>query len=174
MKKSLATILCLTLFLGMLGWIILPASGSASERYAGIGDYTVRLDADPTTNSAPAEFGTTSANGKVWTDKSVLIREDHFEVTLSALAQEFISEKQGAATSSTAADVVMILDLSASMQDSNNKITIGSESVTRTKAMVKAVNDATEIMMEANPKNRILIYTYQSNSTGKNPTVNEF
>ncbi len=175
MKKTLASILSLTLFLGMLGWVLLPsASGDATKQYAGIGDYTVQLDADPTTNTVPAEFGTTAANGKVWTDKSVVVREDHFEVTLSALAQEYISENEGAASASTAADVVMILDLSASMENSDNKITIGTTSVTRTKAMVKAVNEATEIMMEANPQNRILIYTYQSDSNGTKPVIKEF
>ncbi len=173
MKKTLASILCFTLFLGMLGWTLLPsASGVATEQYAGIGEYTVRLDADPTTNTPPAEFGTTTADGKVWADKSVVVREDHFEVTLSALAQEYISEDQGTASASTAADVVMILDLSGSMQDKN--LTIDTVSMTRTKAMVKAVNEATEIMMAANPNNRLLIYTYQSDNTGKKPEINEF
>ena len=173
MKKTLASILCFTLFLGMLGWTLLPsASGVATEQYAGIGEYTVRLDADPTTNTPPAEFGTTTADGKVWADKSVVVREDHFEVTLSTLAQEYISEDQGTASASTAADVVMILDLSGSMQDKN--LTIDTVSMTRTKAMVKAVNEATEIMMAANPNNRLLIYTYQSDSTGKKPEINEF
>ncbi|MBR2013433.1 MAG: DUF11 domain-containing protein [Clostridia bacterium] len=173
MKKTLASILSLTLFLGMLGWILLPsASGAATEQYAGIGEYTVRLDADPTTDTIPTEFGTTAADGKVWADKSVTVREDRFEVTLSALAQEYISESEGATASSTAADVVMILDLSGSMQDKN--LTLDTVSMTRTKAMVKAVNEATEIMMAANPQNRLLIYTYQSDSTGKSPTINEF
>ena len=171
MRRTLASILCITLFFGMMAIFNLPAAGATDGSYFGMGDYTAHLQADPQTDTAPSDFGTTDANGKVWTDKSVTVDRDRFEITLSALAQEYISTGEGTATSSTAADVVMILDVSASMQQ--NTLTLDGETMTRTKAMVRAVNEALELIMAANENNRVLIYTYQSNSDGSAPVTSE-
>ncbi len=172
MKRLLATVLSIVLIFGMLTLDAFSADFDSQKHYAGMGDYTVTLQSDPITNATPSDFGTTAANGKVWTDKSVTVSQDHFEVTLSALAQEYISKNEENTTSSIAADVVMILDLSASMQ--NNNLTLDKTTMTRTKAMIKAVNEALEIIMRANNNNRVLIYTYQSNSNGSTPVINEF
>ncbi len=171
MKRTLASLLCVTLFFGMMTIFNLPAAGAAGGGYSGIGAYTAHLKADPATDTAPSDFGTTAANGKVWTDKSVTVNQDHFEVTLSALAQEYVSKSGTTSTASTAADVVMILDFSASMQQ--NTLTLDNETMPRTKAMVKAVNEALQIIMAANEKNRVTIHTYQSNSDGSAPVTKE-
>ncbi len=172
MKRILALLLSILLILGTLTFNTLSAESNFQKHYAGIGNHTVTLQVDPNTNTPPSDFGTTAANGKVWTDKSVTVSQDHFEVTLSALAQEYISESQENHTSSVAADVVMILDLSASMQ--KNNLTLDNTTMPRTKAMVKAVNEALEIIMQANSHNRVLIYTYQSDDSGRSPVTNEF
>ena len=171
MRRLLAALLSISLVLQMAMFFTLAEDTEQEKYYAGMGDYTVTLQADPATNTAPTEFGTAAANGKVWVDKSVAVKQNRFEVTLSALAQEYISEDDSNTTSSVAADVVMILDFSASMQ--NNSISLNNTSMTRTKAMVKAVNEALEIIMEANEDNRVLIYAYQSNSTGSAPSTTE-
>ena len=171
MKRMLASLLCISLLLCVFPSWVLSMESYPEKHYAGMGDYTVTLQADPITSTPPSAFGTTAANGKVWTDKSVSVNQDHFEVTLSALAQEYISESSETATSSVAADVVMILDLSASMQ--KNNLTLDNTSMTRTKAMIKAVNEALDIIMQANESNRVLIYAYQSNSDGSAPVTNE-
>lgn len=57
----------------------------------------------------------------------------------------------------------MILDVSGSMR--NNKLTLdGDTNATRTKAMVKAVNEAMEVIMSANPLNRVMIYTFHTDN----------
>lgn len=171
MRRFLAALLSISLILQMAIFFTLAVDTEPQKYYAGMGEYTVSLQADPATDTAPNQFGTTAANGKVWTDKSVTVQQNRFEVTLSALAQEYISEDKSNTTSSVAADVVMILDFSASMQ--NNSIRLNNESMTRTKAMVKAVNEALEIIMAANEDNRVLIYAYQSNSDGSAPSTTE-
>lgn len=171
MKRLIAVLLSALLILGAFTIGVLSADVESEKSYAGVGDYTVMLQADPKTNIPPADFGTVAANGKVWTDKSVEAINNRFEVTLSALAQEYISESEQSTISSTAADVVMILDLSASMQ--RNNLTLDNVTMTRTKAMVKAVNEALEIIMRSNKNNRVLIYTYQSNSSGSAPVTNQ-
>ncbi len=170
MKRLISSLLAVSIFFGTLTVVTLTAAADAGVFYAGMGNYTVALEADPSTGTVPEEFGTVDANGKVWTDKSVTANQDRFEVTLSALAQEYISTDQTTTTANTAADVVMILDLSASMQ---TNLTLDNVTMTRTKAMVKAVNEALEIIMETNEKNRVLIYTYQSDSSGNSPVTNE-
>ncbi len=172
MKRVIALLLSISLVFGMLTLGVFSEEPKPDINYAGMGDYTVSLQADPTTDKAPTEFGTTAANGKVWVDKSVVVNQDHFEVTLSALAQEYFSESGQTSTSSVSADVVMVLDLSQSMQ--NNSLTLDNANMTRTKAMVKAVNETLEIIMGANSYNRVLIYTYQSDSNGTKPVINEF
>ena len=171
MKRFLAILLSITLIFSTLAISTMSAQLNPSKHYAGVGNYTVELESDLPTDTPSSKFGTPDANGKVWTDKSVVVNQDHFEVTLSALAQEYISLSTENSTSSVAADVVMILDLSASMQ--NNSVSMNNTTMTSTKAMVMAVNEALEIIMQANEKNRVLIYTYQSNSSGSAPVTNE-
>ena len=121
MRRFLAALLSISLVLQMAMFFTLAEDTEQEKYYAGMGDYTVTLQADPATNTAPTEFGTAAANGKVWVDKSVAVKQNRFEVTLSALAQEYISEDDSNTTSSVAADVVMVLDLSDSME--NNILT---------------------------------------------------
>jgi len=170
MRRLFSVLLSISLIFQIVAFFIVTADSDPQRYYAGIGDYTVTLQADAATHVTPSDFGTTAANGKVWTDKSVAVKQNGFEVTLSALAQEYISESGHTATSSVAADVVMVLDLSGSME---NNITLSGTRMTRTKAMVQAVNGALESILMANPNNRVLIYTYQSNSDGSAPVVNE-
>ncbi len=170
MRRLLSVLLSISLIFQIVAFFTVTADSELQRYYAGIGDYTVTLQADSATYVAPSDFGTISGNGKVWTDKSVAVKQDRFEVTLSALAQEYISESHQNATSSVAADVVMVLDLSGSME---YDITLNNTTMTRTKAMVKAVNEALEIILRANQNNRVLIYTYQSDSNGRAPVTNE-
>lgn len=170
MRRLLSVLLSISLIFQIVAFFTVTADSELQRYYAGIGDYTVTLQADSATYVAPSDFGTISGNGKVWTDKSVAVKQDRFEVTLSALAQEYISESHQNATSTVAADVVMVLDLSGSME---YDITLNNTTMTRTKAMVKAVNEALEIILRANQNNRVLIYTYQSDSNGRAPVTNE-
>ena len=171
LKQGIALIVCIAILCTQ--FIFFSASATAPNGiFAGMGEYTTSLLSDPSTMTPPEEFGSISANGKVWVDKSVVANKDKFEITLSALAQEYISEDTSATANSTAADVVMILDMSGSM-DTN--LTLDGETMTRTKAMVKAVNEAVDIILSANENNRVLIYTYQgSGNDGRTPLVQEF
>ncbi|MBQ7095535.1 MAG: DUF11 domain-containing protein [Clostridia bacterium] len=161
MKKKLFALALILLVMIHVAMLSVVAEPSEIPVYAGVGNYTASLEADKATGDVPEIFGTAAADGMVWTDKSVKVNGADFEVTLSALSQEFLSVKASENTDSTPADVVMILDFSSSMQ--SNTLTLdGDKNATRTKAMIKSVNAAMELIMNANSKNRVVVYGYNS------------
>lgn len=156
MKK----ILCLTLVL-VLALGALPFGAVAAPSYGAVGDSIVDLVSDPDSSAAvPTEFGTAAADGRVWADKSVVadIGDTNFDVTLSALAQEYKVETSELATfpSGEAADVLMILDFSGSMSWDMSD----SDRTKRFEALVKSVNLAMTAVMNANHDNRVMIVDY--------------
>ena len=159
----LSIILIATLLLG-----ILPAVSTVKAEGDGVvarGDYIYSLSADPDTGTVPAEFGTQPNNGRIWTDKSVAVNGDHFDVNLKVLAQEYISTYETTVTSSIAADVLFILDFTGSMTTNKDVTTENGSSVTRLSAMVDAVNEAIEIITTTNPDNRIKLFRFCGNSS---------
>ncbi len=164
-KKLLAMALSVTLILGSMPFVF---SASAEGTYVADGDYLYELIADGDTSTVPEGFGAAdgSSNGRVWTDKSVSVNNGAFDVKLSALAQEYISTNAEVSDTKIGVDVVMILDMSASMK--TNKLTVtdydGTQetNATRTKAMTKALNEAIDTIMKANPHNRVTVCTYQA------------
>ena len=164
-KRIIAFILAAVMVFGIVP-MALFAVAEDDPQYAR-GDYIYSVCADPLTNTVPAEFGTAAANGRIWTDKSVSLNGDRFNVDLSVLAQEYVSSKNGATTTSIAADVVMVLDVTTSMRQNLPK---GSSTVQRAEAMSDSVNEAIEIITTTNPNNRISIYTFCGNAGS--PTVN--
>lgn len=136
------------------------------------GEYTYSLSADPDTGSQiPAGFGTIENNGRIWTDKSVRVNDDHFDVNLKVLAQEYISSYGTAETHSIAADVVMVLDFTSSMLRYSVPKEDGS-SVTRMEALVDSVNKAIEIITNTNPNNRIQVsYFFGSRTAAKSEVI---
>jgi len=155
----------MALLIGVVG--LFAPVGAEEEHTAARGDYIYSLTADPDTGSVPDGFGTAESNGRIWTDKSVAVNGERFDITLKALAQEYVSSKTDAATSSIAADVVLILDMTTSMKDSLPKESGGN--VQRAAAMTDSVNKAIEIITTTNPKNRISVYSYYGNVSS--PTV---
>ena len=132
---------------------MLPASVSADAPAAqtnGLDNYVVELSSDPSTSTRPSSFGTESDDGRVWADKSVSVNGSQFDVTLSALAQEYVRTSTTVVREQAAADVAMVLDMSGSM------------TADRIKNMKDAVNKGIDIIMAANKKNRIGIYYYSS------------
>ena len=130
----------------------------AATTNTAIDDVAVRLVTDPDTSSAPtssdpAGFGTSGADGRVWTDKSVTVNDKNFDVVLSALSQEYISTKSSGSGATVAADVVFVLDMSGSM-------TTGTDG--RIQKMVNATNKAIDIIMNANSANRIGVYYFNT------------
>jgi len=125
-----------------------PPGGSLN----GLNNYVVEAIADPPTSTPPATFGTAAGDGQVWADKSVALNANgvDFDVTLSALAQEYIRTAAGGDVVQAAADVAVVLDLSLSMNGD------------RLSAMVKAANKAIDIIMAANPRNRIGVYYFST------------
>ncbi len=55
MKRLLASLLCLSLFFGSLTLGAISAAPEVQKHYAGVGDYTVSLQADPVTNIIPSD-----------------------------------------------------------------------------------------------------------------------
>ncbi|MBP3966683.1 InlB B-repeat-containing protein [Paenibacillus lignilyticus] len=143
---------------------MLPTSawaGAPGAQVNGLNNYVVKLSSDPSTSARPSTFGTASDDGRVWADKSVSVNETQFDVTLSVLAQEYVRTATTEVRAQAAADVAMVLDMSASMT---------ADRVTR---MKDAVNKGIETIMAANPRNRIGIYYYglASGNTSSTPNV---
>ena len=158
-RKVISIFLIMALLIGVVG--LFAPVGAEEEHTVTRGDYIYSMTADPDTGSVPAEFGTQANNGRVWTDKSVAVNGDHFDVNLKVLAQEYVSSRSNAATSSIAADVVLVLDMSQSMTTTLQKESGGS--VQRAAAMADSVNEAIDIITTTNPDNRIAVYSYCKN-----------
>ncbi len=153
-KRVLAAILLVVMTLGLL-----PATALAAGE-TGAGSYVVRLEADAT-SAKPADFGTLEADGRVWTDKNVSANGANFDVTLSALAQEYLRTGTTTTASSTAADVLLILDITSSM----NKADVDGNY--RYIAMVAAANKAMQTILDANDNNRVMVFLYGNNNVQK-------
>ena len=115
---------------------------------------------DPDT-SAPANMGFNDTpgqhDGRIWTDKSVDTGPGQdFTITLSALSQSF-PIRDGYAIP---ADTVFIIDVSGSMYQE----TIGGRP--RIAVLVDALNEAIEILLDANSRNRIAVVAYGGRTGG--------
>ena len=80
MKRTLASLLYITLFFGMMAIANLPAAGATGGSYFGIGDYTAHLAADPATDTPPSDFGTTATNGATYTNTASVTRINESDV----------------------------------------------------------------------------------------------
>lgn len=154
--------------------------GSAPARTATAG--AVRTaDGDTTDAYTLGEPDSTRYDGRVWVDKSVSAEDSvgfgngktvqnnsDFLVTYSALATSMKLDGQAPT------DTVFILDLSASMTWGYDK---SGESVpqkqSRLQAMVDSMNSAIDILVNANPQNRIAIVTFNGTCTGDQALINE-
>lgn len=144
------------IIIAMMGSLLPPGAWAKPPEpepaWDALNNYVVEFSSDPATSTKPATFGTAADDGRVWVDKSVSVNGTQFDVTLSALAQEYVLSSESEVKAQAAADVVMILDMSGSMTSS------------RVSAMTNAVNTAIDIIMAANPRNRIGIYYYSGTS----------
>ena len=138
-------LISIVLIISMLPTNVLADS---TEQINGIGGYVATLSSDPVTSTRPTSFGTSADDGRVWTDKSVSINASQFEITLSALAQEYVRTSTVVVKEQAAADVAIVIDLSSSMD------------ADRILKMTGAVNKAIDMIMAANPKNRIGLYYF--------------
>ncbi|MDL2302397.1 hypothetical protein LJC58_08585, partial [Lachnospiraceae bacterium OttesenSCG-928-D06] len=166
LQRGLSALLSLCLVGAMLvnNPVEVFAAAAKSNVEKNDGRLVVNMKADETTTvpnngtlGVTGGFGTEASDGRIWTDKSVVVNDtnDNFEVTLSALAQQYESSRANAANgsgggSSVAADVTFILDMSSSMD--KNDVTFSGGKYTRVEAMVRATNHAIAIIMEANPQ----------------------
>lgn len=145
--------------------------GSAPARTATAG--AVRTaDGDTTDAYTLGKPDSTRYDGRVWVDKSVSAEDSvdfgngktvqnnsDFLVTYSALATSMNTVGQ------TPTDTVFILDLSASMTWGYDKSGEAvSQDSSRLQAMVDSMNSAIDILVKANPQNRIAIVTFNGTS----------
>ncbi len=170
-KRILSAMLVLFLLAGYLPPLNVTGAGGSTPVTTNYSNYRVKLTADSATGApvgGASGFGTAASAGRIWTDKNVTANADgSFGVTLSALAQEFMTTSsttipglgQNGETSAPAADVTFILDMSQSMTASDVANGSGGN-YTRVKAMEMATNNAIRIVMEANPKNRVAVHWF--------------
>lgn len=146
MNQFFALLLTIAMLVGMLPTIALAASAAQT----GLNNYVVELSSDPSTSTRPSTFGKASDDGRIWTDKSVAVNGTQFDVTLSALAQEYVRTSTSQVREQAAADVALVIDLSSSMD------------AARVTNMTNAVNKAIEKIMSANRQNRIGLYYFST------------
>lgn len=175
-KKVFRNILCALLCVALVlpcAVFASPVALAAEATYGGLG--TKVADA-PTVNDWKKFFGpdvrSTANAGLVWTDKSVftsvadytaatdeqegadfgltLTDPSNFLVSLSAIA----STKSVEGYASLPSDSVLVLDLSASMVDGENRVA----------PMVQAANDAIDKLLSLNANNRVSVIAYSGNS----------
>jgi len=161
-KRLFVWNLCFILILILLISLHIPQNTSHATTPELIIDYSNRV-ADPDTSS-PAHMGFLDIpwlhDGRIWTDKSVRVNTepdaDDFSVTLSVLSQSY--------TASTGyvipTDTVFIIDMSGSMYQEN----IGERP--RVAVLVDALNEAINILLDANPRNRIAVVAYGGRTGG--------
>lgn len=143
-------------------------SGAQSAVFTAAGNKTVSAVSDPASSQIESRFtGVKADDGKVFTDKSVIYRDDDynafssypdgvFGVTMSTLAQEFnIAVEQ---TYEAPIDVVLILDTSLSMT------MFPTSGTKRSVTAVNALNDAIDFIMSANPDNRVGVVHFSAGS----------
>ncbi|MBO9609321.1 MAG: hypothetical protein J7639_25435, partial [Paenibacillaceae bacterium] len=188
MKRFHSAVLAVLLVLGLinlspLGDLVASAASPVSGNY---NQFQLQLQADPATNAVPTAspdgFGKAGAAGRIWTDKSVTADATGFNVTLSALAQEYkttsTTDTSVGSTGNTnanvpAADVTFILDMSTSMGSAAGAAGSSGYDIAkpdsgyyyRVEAMAKAANEAINIVMKANPKNRIAVHWFGGGAT---------
>ncbi len=139
--------------------------------------YVCNIEADTMTNIPPyaskgytGGFGSRDSDGRVWVDKSVQANAESnaFDVTLSALAQEYTYSEQTIETilEQNAADVLFILDFSSSMvgTSSNMKDDQGNTVGYRLKVLSDSLNAAMKEISEVNPYNRIMAVGFDKGS----------
>ena len=139
----------------------------ANPSFDSKGQYALELKNDgvtpvPYSSSETGGFGDRASDGRVWTDKSVTVSDtgDSFDVTLRALAQEYVkTDTSSGSAEGPAADVMLILDITSSMKRGINS-SYNASTKNRSQAMADAANKAIDIIMKANPKNRISITVY--------------
>ena len=129
--------------------------------------------ADPRTSNVAADLApSTRDDGRLFTDKTVdadraviydvfgkeadavAAGADEFLITLSALSQSYKTD-----VIVEPSDTVFVLDVSASMY--LNKLDNG---VSRVEAMVNALNEAIQTLMDGNPNNRIAVVAFGGDS----------
>ncbi|MBR3619959.1 MAG: hypothetical protein IKN56_00510, partial [Clostridia bacterium] len=143
MRRKLISILLTAVII--IGAIPVLTYADGDTALAEKGEFTYTLTSDPDTGTPPLYpgvpdgFGSPDSNGRIWTDKSVSINGDHFDVNLKVLAQEYISSYGSVETHSIAADVVLVLDFTSSML--RYKVPKGNGEVTRMEALIDSVNE---------------------------------
>lgn len=134
-------------------------------------EYVCRIVSDDMTNTPPyasagvtGGFGSRESDGRVWVDKSVTANDasNAFDVTLSALAQEYSYSEEAINTimEQNAADVLFILDFSGSMVTNSMKNDSGKTVGTRLQVLAESLNAAMKEIAEVNPYNRIMAVAF--------------
>ena len=189
-KKTLSLALTLLLVVSALplGLITAAATEIYAQSYGRI--YSIKSDAvtlngykdysssDNYIKTADDAFGgkNGTSDGRVWTDRSVQAVSGGFDVTMSALAQDYLrytgeyGEKQ-----TVGVDTLMMIDMTGSMTDSMTVYDYSNNSYSATKltALAKSLNDAIDVIMEANPDNRVQVIGYALTS-GLKPQYYDF
>ena len=180
-KRMLSVLIILALLVSNLAAPTYLAEASSIVKVA-YDPFLVKLEADQKTvipDDGDKAFGTEAAAGRIWTDKSVEATVDgKFDVTLSALAQEYMIQGSGtnesggyASSKAPMVDVTFILDMSGSMGITQDGKVLGNDiihetaTIYRVDAMQRAVNHVIKTVMEANPKNRVAVHWFTGTGT---------
>lgn len=171
-RRLLSLFLTFAMALSMAGSMSSYAADGTQDGDGSAPARTATADGDTTDAYTLGKPDSTRYDGRVWVDKSVSAEDSvdfengktvqnnsDFLVTYSALATSMNTVGQ------TPTDTVFILDLSASMTWGYDKSGEAvSQDSSRLQAMVDSMNSAIDILVKANPQNRIAIVTFNGTS----------
>ncbi len=144
------------------------SSGWIKKFIEDISEIRGKYFSDKATSNIETQFpGIVQDDGKLYTDKSVIYNgndyytfgkygSDEFSVTLSALAQQYAQSYE--VKDKSPADVVMILDVSGSMES------IGTNNEKRIDVATEAINYFINKLMILHPENRVGIVVFANHS----------
>jgi hypothetical protein len=143
----MALILCGVMLLGLS-----PQATLASVSVQSINITNRVADPDTSNNTGFIDIHRLH-DGRIWTDKTVQegTADDEFDITLSALAQSFPLTEGYAIP----ADTVFVIDVSGSMSGIDEGV--GRR---RIDLLIEALNEAINILQDANPRNRVAVVAY--------------
>jgi len=177
-KKIVSIILMLTLLISNLYMPIASVLANGGYEYkGGAGEKVSDLDTSTKYSESLGDNASTEYSGRIWTDKSVYTDDVTFAtfgggsstIELNggdSIGEDFLVAYSALATSQSVSgqtqapvDVVLIIDISGSMSNSDSNMDNGKSRIYNT---VQATNDAIDKLMALNPYTRVAVVAFSS------------
>ena len=178
-KQMLSIFLCVAMLLNILPLTSLIALAAEGDEYkGGAGTKISDLDTSTKYSESLGDNASTEYAGRIWTDKSVYTGDATFSVfgggtstiklNENKTGEDFLIAYSALATTESVSgqtqapvDVVLIIDISGSMSNSDSNMDNGKSRIYNT---VQATNNAIDELMKLNPYTRVAVVAFSSNA----------